>query len=245
MMDKAIPKFLCYYLPKIKYLEALKLQELLVQQHSVETSKATLLLLQHYPVYTVGVRSFIYDKDEEISLKNLGADFVQTNRGGLITFHGPGQLVAYPIVHLKSLGLGVRKYVFQLEEVIIQLCSEFNLTATRSPHTGVWMENNKICAMGINVTQGTTSHGLALNCNTDLKWFGHIVPCGIHGKGVTSLSECLNRNITVDDVIPRFLKHFSNVFETNCLSIQSFNESFSIQDKFNAITKLFNQVPSR
>jgi len=236
MLRKIVPKFSSFYLHKVKYLEALKLQELLVQYHSEELSKATLLLLQHYPVYTTGIRSFVYDKIEEDFLKKLGADFVRTNRGGLITFHGPGQLVAYPIINLKSLGLGIRKYVFQLEEVIIQLCSDLNLPVSRSPHTGVWMENNKVCAMGINVTKGTSSHGLALNCDIDLSWFGHIVPCGIHGKGVISLSECLNRSITVDDIIPRFVEHFTSIFEVNSMNVHSFDERLTVQDLFTAIT---------
>ena len=240
MLNKVFPNFSCFYLHKIRYLEALLLQKSLVQWHSQEKSKATLLLLEHHPVYTVGLRSFVYDHVEEKFLKSLGADFVRTNRGGLITFHGPGQLVVYPVVNLKSLGLGVRKYVSQLEEVVIQLCSSYHLTATRSPHTGVWVGDNKICAMGINVTRSVTSHGLALNCDVNLRWFNYIVPCGIHGKGITSLTECLNRTITVDDILPRFVENFSRVFNVNCSPIQDVDKAVSVQSKFEFISEFTN-----
>ena len=204
----------CIYLNQIKYTDAIKVQKTIVQSHLNRNPKVkpSLLLLQHYPVYTVGLRSSMYSKQEEDYLTKLGADYVRANRGGLITFHGPGQLVVYPILNLKEEKLGVKQYVNYLEEVIIQLCNEIDISAKRSPHTGVWIGNNKVCAMGINVQRGITSHGLALNCNIDLSWFNHIVPCGIHGKGVTSISECLNRNVTIHDVIPLFLQSFEKVF---------------------------------
>ena len=131
-------------------------------------------------------------------LKSLGADFHRVNRGGLITFHGPGQLVAYPILQLERRN-AIRWYVDSLEDAIIDLLSEFNLKGEKSPHTGeilflkylgkvswylgVWIGDNKICAMGINAEREITSHGLAINCNTEMKWFGNIVPCGIADKG--------------------------------------------------------------
>ena len=225
--------FRCFYLSKIKYLDALQIQKSLVEWNmkKKDIAQPTLLLLEHFPVYTIGVRSFLYSELEKKSLGNLGADFVRTDRGGLITFHGPGQLVVYPIVNLSKLKLGVRKYVNHLEEVIINVCSKFGISANCSPHTGVWVGDDKICAMGICVTQSITSHGLALNCNTDLDWFNHIVPCGIHGKGVTSLSKCLNKRTTVHDVIPFFLNAFSEIFGVNCNNLHRFDEKTSHDKK--------------
>uniref|UniRef100_H2YHG2 Octanoyl-[acyl-carrier-protein]:protein N-octanoyltransferase LIPT2, mitochondrial n=2 Tax=Ciona savignyi TaxID=51511 RepID=H2YHG2_CIOSA len=200
------------------FVQALKLQQCLVKwQHESPNPFPILLMLQHDPVYTVGLRSSVYTEQEESNLLAIGADFVRTNRGGLITFHGPGQLVVYPIFNLGAMKLGVREYVYQLEETIINLCERYKLHGERSPHTGVWIANDKICAMGINTQRGITSHGLALNCNTDLKWFDRIVPCGIHGRGVTSLSRELSRDVTVENTLSQFLRHFAPVFGSDSL----------------------------
>jgi len=129
----------------------------------------------------------MYDDTVEEYLREKGADFHRVNRGGLITFHGPGQLVGYPILRLERRGY-TRWYVETLEAAVIDLLAEFGLKGERNPHTGVWIGDNKICAMGINAQREITSHGLAINCNTDMRWFGNIVPCGIRDKGVTSLS---------------------------------------------------------
>jgi len=181
-----------------------------------------LLLVEHYPVYTVGIRSKEYTLQEEEHLKSLGAEFHRTNRGGLITFHGPGQLTAYPILHLKSFGKGIKWYVCALERTIIRTCHSFGVAAQTSPHTGVWVGDNKICALGIQGRHVTT-HGLALNCNTDLSWYNHIVPCGIPDKGVTSLSKELCLDVTIQDVIPHFLKAFQDVFQCHAIEIEPEN----------------------
>uniref|UniRef100_A0A8C1II11 lipoyl(octanoyl) transferase n=1 Tax=Cyprinus carpio TaxID=7962 RepID=A0A8C1II11_CYPCA len=110
------------------------------------------------------------------------------SRGGLITFHGPGQLVCYPVLNLGCFRKSVRWYVCELERTVIKTCGQFGIEASTSPDTGVWAGDNKICAIGIHCGRYITSHGLALNCNTDMSWFDNIVPCGIMGKGVTSLS---------------------------------------------------------
>jgi len=218
-------------LGEIEYSKALKLQEHLVKlnKKNIETgapSENILILLQHKPVYTTGIRTKEYSQDEENRLRNLGADFVRTNRGGLITFHGPGQLVAYPILNLNQFipqskkrksALGMKWYVNTLEEVVIQTCDEFQLRGTRSPHTGVWLGDNKVCAMGVHSSQLVTSHGLALNCNVDLSWFKNIVPCGIVGKGVTSLSTELQRPVTVQDAEPVLVQHFAAQFSTEII----------------------------
>ncbi|VDK87036.1 unnamed protein product, partial [Litomosoides sigmodontis] len=165
----------CYYVDKLLALR---------KQAFNSVKKNYLLLLEHTPVYTVGIRHFQYSEDEENRLKKLGADFYRTNRGGLITFHGPGQLVVYPIVDLHLLHVkrpdqnstlvGVRRYVYLIEEVIIKTVHSFGLLgASRSSDTGVWLGDGmrKIAAVGINVRDGIVSHGLALNCNTNLDWF--------------------------------------------------------------------------
>ncbi|VIO98248.1 Uncharacterized protein BM_BM10007 [Brugia malayi] len=223
------------WLGRITYADGLRHQHCYVDKllalrklGSDSMKKSYLLLLEHTPVYTVGIRHFQYNKDEENRLKKLGADFFRTKRGGLITFHGPGQLVVYPIVDLHSLHVkgpdqnstvvGVRRYVYLVEEAIIKTVRDFGLRgADRSPNTGVWLANGmrKIAAIGINVRDGIVSHGLALNCNTDLNWFHQIVPCGLVGKEVTSLTQELGRNVSVNDVFPIFCEKFAEVFHFN------------------------------
>lgn len=198
---------------RLSYNSGLKLQKVLSSHHHQNLSKDTcdtLILLEHDPVFTVGIRDKGYTIEEEERLKKLGAEFYRTNRGGLITFHGPGQLVAYPILNLKHFKCSVKWYVSQIEEMIIRLCAEYGIKAGTSPDTGVWVNDRKICAIGIHGSRYITTHGLALNCNTNLSWFDHIVPCGIEGKGVTSISKELNKNVTVQDVLPLF----QNVFQT-------------------------------
>jgi len=164
---------------------------------------------------------------DEAKLKKLGADFVKSDRGGLITFHGPGQLVAYPILDLKQFLstpksgkkaelIGMKWYIHNLEQVVIDtLKDRFELDAFRSPDTGVWVhQDKKICAMGVHSSDLVTCHGLALNCDNDLSWFNHIVPCGLHGKEMTSLSQELKKQITFQDVLFPFVKQFSERF--NC-----------------------------
>ncbi|EJW84871.1 lipoyl(octanoyl) transferase [Wuchereria bancrofti] len=220
------------WLGRVTYADGLRQQHCYVNKllalrklGSDSMKKSYLLLLEHTPVYTVGIRHLQYNKDEENRLKKLGADFFRTKRGGLITFHGPGQLVVYPIVDLHSLHVkgpdqnstvvGVRRYVYLVEEAIIKTVRDFGLLgADRSSNTGVWLANGmrKIAAIGINVRDGIVSHGLALNCNTDLNWFHQIVPCGLVGKEVTSLTQELGRNVSVNDVFPIFCEKFAEVF---------------------------------
>lgn len=200
---------------KIGYLPSLKLQKCLADLHHTAASVPnSILLVEHPPVYTTGIRTKNYTSSDEIRLKETGAEFYRTNRGGLITFHGPGQLVVYPILNLKHFKSSMRWYVCHIEKTIINLCQNLGLKAETSPHTGVWIGDNKVCAIGVHGSRFITSHGLALNCCTDLSWYRHIVPCGIKDKGVTSLSEELGRNVSIEEIIPLFLKSFSEVF--NC-----------------------------
>jgi len=220
-------------LGSMRYQTALAIQNILVKriQAAISSDQApsnTLVLVEHTPVYTTGMRSIDYSQKEEDRLKNLGADFVRTKRGGLITFHGPGQLVAYPVLNLRNFApensrrkalLGMKWYVWTLEKMVIDLIDEWGVVGTRSPHTGVWVENKKICAMGVHNSNMVTSHGLALNCDTDLGWFDNIVPCGIEGAGVTSLTEQVGKDrvVVVGEVKELLVKHFAETFqcETN------------------------------
>lgn len=201
---------------RLNYTKSLALQQAVVAQFDKSSESQfqnVLILTEHDPVYTIGLRSKEYTDAESDRLRQLGAEFHQTNRGGLITFHGPGQLVAYPILHLKQFKPSIRWYVCQIERTIIELCRRYELQGTTSPNTGVWIDDRKICAIGLHCSRYITTHGLALNCQTDLRWFDEIVPCGIVGKGVTSLSQELNRAVTVPDATAVFLHSFKQVFE--------------------------------
>ncbi|KAG5269763.1 hypothetical protein AALO_G00205810 [Alosa alosa] len=206
-------------LGRISYGQALQVQQKHVRQHLDKTSDVpnTLLLCEHHPVYTIGIRQAPYPPEEEERLKGLGAEFFRTNRGGLITFHGPGQLVCYPILNLGCFKKSVRWYVCELEKTVIGLCGKFGLKAATSPDTGVWVGDNKICAIGIHCGRYITSHGIALNCNTEMNWFDNIVPCGIVGKGVTSLSLELSRDVTAAEATPYLLESFSKRFNCHVL----------------------------
>lgn len=200
---------------KMSYQESLNLQKT-VSTHLIEANdkyKNFLILTEHDPVYTLGLRTKNYSIDDEEKLKKLGAQFFKTNRGGLITFHGIGQLVAYPIINLKNFQPSVRWYVCHIEKTIIDLCQKYGIKANTTQDTGVWVEDRKICAIGIHASRYITTHGLALNCNIDLSWFKHIVPCGLEGKEVTSLSKELTKNICIDEVTPKFIESFKNIFD--------------------------------
>ncbi|CAG9575710.1 unnamed protein product [Danaus chrysippus] len=202
----------------MNYDTALNIQLAIARKHldammkGITTNYDTLLLVEHKPVYTVGIRDET-PNDEIYRLKNLGAEFKKTNRGGLITFHNPGQLIAYPIINLKHYKTSVKWYVNSLEETVIRLCEELGVKAKRSPHTGVWVEENKIAAIGIHASRYVTTHGIAINCDNDLSWFQHIDPCGIADKGVTSLSKETGIEYTTEKITPIFLRNFEDVFQ--------------------------------
>ncbi|XP_053165052.1 putative lipoyltransferase 2, mitochondrial isoform X1 [Hemicordylus capensis] len=173
------------------------------------------------PVYTVGLRGSGSGgaeeaAEEERRLRALGAGFERAGRGGLCTFHGPGQLVAYPVLDLRRFGLPLRGYVAALERLAVAACRRLGLRHARAlppPHTGVWLAGRKVCAIGIRCGRHITSHGLALNCCTDLTWFDHIVPCGLEGKKMTSLSQELQRPVSVEEATEPFLAAFQEVFQ--------------------------------
>lgn len=209
---------------RLDYGAGLRLQKIIADMHfSIKETERmetcnTLILLEHNPVYTIGIRRKDYSELDEEKFVKLGAQFYKTNRGGLITFHGPGQLMAYPIINLKHFAqTSVRWYVCELEKMVIRLCAEFGIKGETSPDTGVWVGDKKICAIGIHGSRYIMTHGLALNCNTDLKWFEHIVPCGIEGKGVTSISEELKLDVTTEEVIPILQNAFKDQFQCSVI----------------------------
>ncbi|MFO0414751.1 MAG: lipoyl(octanoyl) transferase LipB, partial [Bacteroidota bacterium] len=160
-------------------------------------------------------------------LLKRGIEYVETNRGGDITFHGPGQIVGYPILDLEYFGTDIGKYLRRLEEVIILTMADYGLKGERSEgETGVWLDpqikgrERKICAMGVRCSRWVTMHGFALNVNTDLSYFNHIIPCGIANKEVASLDQELKRSLDMDEVKRRIIIHFENVFETRLFTEQ-------------------------
>lgn len=174
-----------------------------------------LLLLEHEHVYTNGWRgdrSNLLADDRELA--ELGASYVKLERGGDITYHGPGQLVGYPIYDIRSAGLGVRAYIQRLETVIVQTLKQFGLDAeTHAGKIGVWVGRAKIAAIGVKVTRGVAYHGFALNVAPDLSYFDHIIPCGINDAEVTSMARLLERPIAVEDVMCECASAFAEVFD--------------------------------
>ncbi|MDA0316703.1 MAG: lipoyl(octanoyl) transferase LipB [Bacteroidetes bacterium] len=179
------------------------------------------LFVTHPHVYTLGKSGDLSNlllSEEQLAEK--GATFYKINRGGDITYHGPGQVVGYPILDLENFFTDIHKYLRLLEETIILTLAEYGLKASRSDgETGVWLDvgtpfARKICAMGVRASRWVTMHGFALNVNTDLGYFDHIIPCGIRGKAVTSLSVELNQeSVNENEVKEKLLKHFFALFE--------------------------------
>ena len=172
----------------------------------------TVLLLEHPPVYTAGKRTLPHERPVDSG----GAPVIEVDRGGKITFHGPGQLVGYPIVPLPD-HVKVVDYVRRVEEALIQVCADVGVSTARVPgRSGVWLRadsrgpERKVAALGIRVSRGVTMHGFALNCDVDLAWYDRFVPCGIADAGVTTLSAELGRRVTVDEVLPSVRQHLAH-----------------------------------
>ena len=175
-----------------------------------------LLLVEHNPVYTLGKSG----KSEnmlvsEEYLRSIGAEFFHIDRGGDITFHGPGQVVGYPILDLEQVGIGLREYIDSIEGAVIDLCAEYGIVAGRvAGASGVWIDGGtararKICAIGVKSSRYVTMHGFALNVNTDLRYFNHINPCGFADRGVTSLQKELSREVSMEEVKAKVINHLS------------------------------------
>jgi len=179
----------------------------------------TLFFVEHPHVYTLGKSGNSAHLLKGLTeLSDIQAEYVEIDRGGDITYHGPGQIVGYPIMDLDRYFTDVHKYLRYLEEVIIRTCGEYDVEAGRvKGMTGVWVNDEKICAMGIKCSRWVTMHGFALNVNTDLSYFNHIVPCGIEDKAVTSLSKLLGKTIDVAQVKEKIVQHFSEVFSVRLI----------------------------
>ena len=193
----------------VDYLDAWDLQRELHAEVVAGTREDTVLLLEHPPVFTAGKRTDPHERP----LDPGGAQVIDVDRGGKITFHGPGQLVGYPIVALPE-HVYVVDYVRRLEEALIQTCAELGVDAARVPgRSGVWLREGatrperKVAAIGIRVSQKVAMHGFALNCDVDMEWYDRFVPCGIADAGVTNLSLELGRRVTVGEVLPIVEKH--------------------------------------
>ena len=201
-------------LGRVDYSEALQLQRQNVALCKAGTIPDLLLLLEHPHVYTFGRNA----KKEHLLvsrqfLTNVGAEVFETDRGGDITYHGPGQLVGYPILDLTRHRRDLTWYMRSLEEVFITVAAAFRVRASRlNGATGVWVGDEKLVAMGVHISRWVTSHGFAFNVNTDLRYFEHIVPCGLRGKGVTSLERLLGRPVEMEAVIKRVIREFGRVF---------------------------------
>lgn len=224
----------------MSYDTALKIQLAVARKHLDAIMKGQdanfdpLLLVEHKPVFTVGIRDDT-PNEQIFRLRSLGAEFKKTNRGGLITFHSPGQLVVYPVINLKHFKTSVKWYVNSLEETVINVCDELGIKGTRSPYTGVWVEDNKIASIGIHASRYVTTHGIALNCDNDLSWFDNIDPCGIEDKGVTSLTKESGVNCSVEKVTPIFIKCFDKVF--GCKS-----EDIDVKTQEEILNSIYNKL---
>lgn len=176
-------------------------------------SRDRLLLVEHEPVLTLGANfhesNLLLPRDEYAA---RGIEVVPTDRGGDVTYHGPGQLVAYPVFNLDRRERDLHRWLRDLEEIVIQTLAGYGVAGRRfPPHTGVWVEDLKMCAIGIKVRRWVSFHGLALNCDNELSPFDLIVPCGIEGYGVTSLSQRVGRRVSVDEVKPRLIEAFASL----------------------------------
>ncbi len=207
------------------------MQKTLVDLRKRDVIQDTLLLLEHSPVITLGrnaKQKNIVASSELLAQK--GVELIECDRGGDVTFHGPGQLVGYPIFDLRALTpkIGAIEYVRRVEEVLIRSCGDLGIpTARVEGLTGVWTTEEpqaKIAAIGVHISRAVTSHGFALNVTTDLDYFRLIVPCGISDKPVTSIERELGRRLTFDDVMPVVTRNFGFVFKAQVLWLESLND---------------------
>jgi lipoyl(octanoyl) transferase len=209
-------------LGRMSYEEALSIQEfyfngMLEQKRKAEqVQNSVFLLVEHNPVYTLGKSG---DPENLVNdPKSVGAEFFRTSRGGDITYHGPGQIVGYPIFDLEQFGIGVGKYIWSIEEAIIDVIKPYGLEGERlSDASGVWLDVGKpsvrkICAIGVKASRYVTMHGFAFNVNTDLGFFNHIIPCGIQDKGVTSMENELGRPMDMENIKASVVEAFTDHF---------------------------------
>jgi len=206
----------------VPYGKALDLQMKICEAKKRGFEKDVMLLLEHPPTITLGRNASTKNLlVSELFLKSNGIGLFQADRGGDITFHGPGQLVGYPILSLRAQERDVHAYMRNLEESLIRLLGAFGIDAVRDPrYTGVWTSKGKIAAMGVHISRWITRHGFALNVNTKLSYYDLIIPCGIVGKSVTSMQVLLERAVRMEDVAACYISEFSAVFQRAMIRMQ-------------------------
>jgi len=205
-----------YQLGLIEYSEANNLQRKLLHQRLDGKISDILLLLEHPPTITIGKSGKLENilaSQEQLSKEGIAVFF--TDRGGDVTYHGPGQLVGYPIIDLRRRGKDVHKYVRDLEEVILRTLRSFSISACRDiNHAGVWVKEDEVAAIGLIIKRWVSMHGFALNINPNLEHFSLINPCGFSNRRATSMSKLLGQEVSMEEVIERLVAHFSTVFDT-------------------------------
>ena len=202
-------------LGQIEYREAYELQKELLQERLKGQIADTLLLLEHPPTITVGKAGKLENVlVSPAELASAGVSLILTDRGGDVTYHGPGQVVGYPILDLRERNRDAHQYVHNLEEVLIRTLADYGIESERDPgHAGVWVNDEEIAALGLSIHRWITMHGFALNVNTDLNHFSLINPCGFTSKTATSMTRLLGYGLSTGEVTARLLSHFANVFE--------------------------------
>ena len=196
-------------LKRKNYQDTLKIQESLRKQVLSDPSYEYLILVEHEHVYTLGKNA------NSSNILNKACDIIQTDRGGDVTYHGPGQLVAYPIINLKKRKIGVKSYVKMIEQLISNTLMYYGLeTHVPIKETGVWVEDKKIASIGIHVSRGVTMHGLAVNISTDLSYFDNIISCGIEGVKMTTIDKELGKKIAMNDIKKQLISNFNKIFNT-------------------------------
>jgi len=209
-------------LDRIKYDDAFGLQKNLVDARSKNKIRDTFILLEHLPVFTANRKDTFKNilAPEEILAKE-GIEVCKTDRGGDVTYHGPGQVVGYNIMDLKDQERDLHAYIRNMEQMIINTLGDFGITAGRDPnHPGVWVKNEKICAIGIAVKSGwITMHGFALNVNPNMQHYKMIIACGIADKGVTSMSAVLGRTVAVSELIEPLIENYEKIFNRQLTKI--------------------------
>ena len=235
-MNKKLNKNINVYdLGVLDYKTALNFQEKKLQEiidikrtnrnegSSIETPNY-FLFVEHPPVITLGKsgqeKNLLLTKEE---LERKKIQYFNTNRGGDITFHGYGQIVGYPVIDLENFYTDINRYLRTLEEIVISTLNYFKISSQRSPgETGVWLESNspnsrKICAIGVKTSRWVTMHGFALNVDTDLRYYNYIVPCGIKGKGITSINKEIKKNVSINEVKEKILENLKKTFQANLI----------------------------